>query len=93
MCWKPVGFSRGRGAVLSAEVQFHLQLMARQRREVFSRLASLPPTGLFRRPESGAWSIGENLIHATMAARSFLGSFRLLWPLARLTALSVVSAS
>ncbi|HSR47210.1 MAG TPA: DinB family protein [Anaerolineales bacterium] len=67
---------------MSGEVQSYLLLMARQRREVFSRLANLPPSDLLRRPESGAWSIGENLIHATMAAKSFLGFFRLLWPLA-----------
>jgi hypothetical protein len=69
---------------VAGEIKSYLHLMAEQRREVFSRLAALPPSDLFRRPESGAWSIGENLIHATLAARSFLGFFRLLWPVAGL---------
>lgn len=69
---------------MAGEVRDYLDQMHSQRRAIFSRLGTVAPGDWLRRPESGAWSIAENLRHASMAARTFLSLFRLLWPLAGL---------
>ncbi len=65
-----------------------LDLMARQRAELFSELAEITDEQLWFRAGPGEWSIGENIDHLRAIYASMLPWFQVAWvalsPLARL---------
>jgi len=67
---------------LSPEVvQEYLEIMGRQRREVFADLADMPGDVLWRRPKPKEWSIGEILDHTRVLNTCSLRMLRAAWVL------------
>lgn len=67
----------------------YIQLMDSQRQELYTQLGGIPAELVWKRPEAGAWSIGENLDHLRVIYESFLSLFNFAWvilqPWAKLT--------
>jgi hypothetical protein len=69
-------------------VSTYLEMMDRQREELFADLDGLGEDALWQRPTEDEWSIGENLDHLRVINSSTLRLFKIAWvlllPLAKL---------
>lgn len=59
----------------------YLELMDRQREEMFSDLEAVSMEKLWQRPSDDEWSIGENLDHLRVINSSTLTLFKITWAL------------
>jgi hypothetical protein len=60
-------------------VTTYLALMDRQREALFAELERIDERLIWRRPEPGEWSIGENLDHLRVFYRSMLPLMKIAW--------------
>ncbi len=59
----------------------YLELMDKQREDLFARIGDIESFQLWKRPGLDSWSMGEHLDHTRVLLRSFRHILAFLWPL------------